>query len=261
MLIEVFGADKLYYHKGATGTAFLIGEIAPEHLAQGIIAPWKPSVEQAPPLTTDDWPYLYMRARKIPSAYWQAVLLISVACLVLFARTFPQALRPNWHFWLLGAAFLLVEFKSITEFALLFGTTWLVNALAITGVLAMSLAANLIVLWRKRIRVWVAYVLLFASLALAYLIPLELLVGLPLSVRLVASILLLSLPLFFAGLIFSESLRRTGEAAQALASNLNGSFVGGILEYGSLVWGIKSLYVIAAVVYLGALITSRIRSD
>jgi hypothetical protein len=46
-----------------------------------------------------------------------------------------------------------------------------------------------------------------------------------------------------------------------LASNLNGSFVGGILEYGSLVWGIKSLYVIAAVVYLGALITSRIRSD
>lgn len=261
MLGEVFGTDKLYYHKGATGTAFLIGEIAPEHLEGGIIAPWKPSSEQAPPLTTDDWPYLYMRARKVPSAYWQAILLISVACLALFARTFPQALRPNWHFWLLGAAFLLVEFKSITEFALLFGTTWLVNALAITGVLAMSLAANLIVLWRKRVRLWVAYALLFASLALAYLIPLNRLVGLPLVVRLIASIVLLSLPMFFAGLIFSESLRRTGNAAQALASNLSGSFVGGILEYGSLMWGIKSLYVIAAVVYLGALITSRIRSD
>jgi len=31
------------------------------------------------------------------------------------------------------------------------------------------------------------------------------------------------------------------------------------LEYGSLLWGIKSLYVIAAIVYLGAWITSRLK--
>jgi hypothetical protein len=71
---------------------------------------------------------------------------------------------------------------------------------------------------------------------------------------------LLSLPLFFAGLIFSESLRQAGEAAGPLASNLSGSVVGGILEYGSLWWGIKSLYVIAAVVYAGALLAWRMRS-
>jgi hypothetical protein len=64
--------------------------------------------------------------------------------------------------------------------------------------------------------------------------------------------LFLSLPLFFAGLIFSESLRRAGETARPLASNLSGSFAGGVLEYGSMIWGIKSLYVIAAIVYAGA---------
>ena len=129
------------------------------------------------------------------------------------------------------------------------------------ALLAMSLAANLTVLWLKRIRLWVVYALLFASLALAYLIPLSRFAGLPVVVRLVASVLLLSLPMFFAGLIFGESLRRTGNAARALASNLSGSFAGGVLEYGSLCWGIKSLYLIAAVVYLGALVASRLKSD
>jgi hypothetical protein len=75
-----------------------------------------------------------------------------------------------------------------------------------------------------------------------------------------ASMTLLSLPLLFAGLIFSESLRRAGETARPLASNLSGSVVGGMLEYGSLWWGIKSLYVIAAVVYAGALVASRSKS-
>jgi hypothetical protein len=206
------------------------------------------------PLTTDDWPYLYLRARTVPPAYWQSLLLIGLVCLAVFRRTFPGALRPNLHFWLLGAAFLLVEFKSVTEFALLFGTTWLVNALAITGVLTMSLAANLIVLWRRRIDLRWVYALLFASLAITFLFPLKLLLGFSPALRAVVSMVLLSLPLFFVGLIFGESLRIAGEANSSLASNLSGSFAGGVLEYGSLLWGIRSLYVIAAAVYAGALI-------
>ena len=66
--------------------------------------------------------------------------------------------------------------------------------------------------------------------------------------------ILLSLPLFFSGLIFSESLREAGEAAGPLASNLTGSVAGGVLEYASLVWGIKNLYVVGVIVYVGALL-------
>ncbi|MDY7076001.1 MAG: hypothetical protein SXV54_03655, partial [Chloroflexota bacterium] len=233
---------------------------SPDRLAEVQLAAWRPDpMADGLPLTTDDWPYLYLRARRVPTAYWQVLLLIGVVCLVLLRRSFPQVLHPNWHFWLLGAGFLLVEFKSITELALLFGTTWFVNALAISGVLLMALGANLLVLWRQRLNLRLIYALLFASLILTYFFPLELLISLSPAVRALGSMILLSLPLFFAGLIFGESLRRAGETARPLASNLSGSVAGGVLEYGSLLWGIKSLYVIAAVVYAGALIASRTR--
>jgi hypothetical protein len=258
MLAEVFGADQLFVRHGEIGTTFVAGPVASDQLADVQLAAWQPDASAGDvPLSTDDWPYLYLRTRTVPAAYWQALLVIGLACLALLARSFPQALRPNWHFWLLGAAFLLVEFKSVTELALLFGTTWLVNALAISGVLLMVLAANVIVLMRPRLRLPPIYALLFASLALTYLLPLDVFVGLPPVLRAVASMIVLSLPLFFAGLIFGESLRRAGETAGPLASNLSGSVAGGVLEYGSLWWGIKSLYVIAAVVYFGALLASR----
>jgi hypothetical protein len=124
----------------------------------------------------------------------------------------------------------------------------------------MALAANLIVLWKSHLNLGLVYAFLFTSLALTYFFPLHLLTGLPAVVRALTSMILLSLPLFFAGLIFSESLRRAGETAGPLASNLSGSVAGGILEYGSLWWGVKSLYVIAAITYAGAFIASRSKS-
>jgi SAM-dependent methyltransferase len=260
MLGETFGPDQVFWSSSGGGTTFVAGPLSPAQLAAAQLAPWSPDPEaQTLPLATDDWPYLYLRTRKIPAAYWQAFLAISVVCLTLFARSFPEALRPDGHFWLLGAAFLLVEFKSITELALLFGTTWLVNALAISGVLMMSLAANLVVLQHKHLDLRWIYALLFASLMLTYLLPLDMLIGLAPAVRAIASMVLLSLPLFFAGLIFGESLRQVGETSRPLGSNLSGTFVGGLLEYGSIWWGIKSLYLIAAVVYVGALLASRSR--
>ena len=49
--------------------------------------------------------------------------------------------RQYADLFLLGAAFLLLETRAITMFALLFGTTWLVNALVFTGVLLAVLLA------------------------------------------------------------------------------------------------------------------------
>jgi hypothetical protein len=262
MLEEVFGAGNVFAHWGAVGTTFVTGSVSEYQLAEAELVIWQPdSAAENLPLTTDDWPYLYLRTRTVPPAYWQALLLIGVTCLILFRRSFPAVLRPNWHFWLLGAAFLLVEFKSITELALLFGTTWIVNALAVSGVLLMVLLANLVVLWRPRVNLRLVYGLLFGSLVLTYFFPLNRLIGLSPFVRALVSVILLSLPLFFSGLIFGESLRRTGNAAKPLASNLSGSVAGGVLEYGSLLWGIKSLYVIAAVVYIGALIASQAKQE
>ncbi|MEW5868734.1 MAG: hypothetical protein AB1894_05610 [Chloroflexota bacterium] len=250
MLVQVFRAERVWVHRGAMGTTFIAGDPAAEQVAALELQTWQPDAQITNlPLPTDDWPYLYMRARQVPSAYWQALLVIGLVAFFILSRSFPAALRPNWHFWLLGAAFLLVEFTSITKLALLFGTTWLVNALAISGVLLMVLAANLLVLRGVRVRLRLTYALLFASLALVYFFPFEVLNQLAPLLRGISSVLLLSIPLFFSGLIFSESLRRAGEVARPLASNLSGSVFGGILEYGSIWWGVQSLYIVAVIVY------------
>lgn len=255
MLVEVFGTDRVFVYHGSIGTTFVTGSIAPDRLAEVGLSVWEPDpAAEELPLATDDWPYLYLRVRKVPTAYWQALLAIGLVCVAVVARSFPGALRPKWHFFLLGAAFLLIEFKIITELALLFGTTWLVNVLAVSGVLLMALAANLVVLWRKRLNLRIAYMLLFVSLGANYFFPLSLLSGFSPAIRAVMGLALLSLPLFFAGLIFGESLRRAKETARPLASNLIGSVAGGVLFYGSLIWGIKSLILIAAVIYAGSLL-------
>ena len=237
MLEQVFGADAVYARYGELGVTFVAGAITVEQAQALQLAAWQPDPALSDvPLATDDWPYLYLRLRQIPPAYWQVLILIGAVSLVLIKRSFRTALRPDWHFWLLGAAFLLVEFKSVTEFALLFGTTWLVNALAISGVLLMVLAANLIVLRLRSINLTWVYTLLFISLVFTFFFPLDTLTALPPLMRAIASMVLLSLPLFFSGMIFSESMRRHGEAAGPLSSNLFGSAAGGIMEYASLWW-------------------------
>jgi spermidine synthase len=259
-LAAVFGADHVLASSSMIGKTYIAGPNLPTDTSRLGLTAWHADPElQDVPMATDDWPFLYLRHRTIPDAYWQALAVIGVICFFLIARSFPQALKPRWHFWFLGAAFLLLECKSITELALLFGTTWIVNALAISGVLLMSLLATLYVIWQQKINTLLVYALLFASLALCFFFPLEWFNGLPTIESGVLSTLMLTLPIFFAGIIFSTSLREAGEAAGPLASNLSGSFAGGMLEYGSLIWGIKSLYIIAAIMYGGAFISSRIQ--
>ena len=45
------------------------------------------------------------------------------------------------HFFVLGAAFLLLETRSLVTFSLLFGSTWIVNSLAFFAILASVLLA------------------------------------------------------------------------------------------------------------------------
>ena len=251
MMIDLFGENHVWVHYGNFGTVF-IGSQKDTSIPAGIaLSPWhqNPGYDWLP-IPTDDWPYLYLRGRTIPAAYWQSLLVVGILALLMLRKSFPEVLKPNWHLWLLGAAFLLIEFTSITKLALLFGTTWLVNALAISGVLIMILCANLIVLKTERINIRLSYYFLFASMALVYFFPFEILNRLSPLPRTLSSIGLLSIPLFFSGLIFAEILRRREKASGAFASNLSGSVAGGILEYSSIWWGVQSLYILGAVVYI-----------
>ena len=257
MLEEVFGPGKVYFRKWMEGVTFVSGDNMPNSIALKQFSLWESRQEFSNlPLATDNWPYIYLRSLRIPAGYWQTLLIIGLLCIVMMSRSFPEALKPDWHFWLLGAAFLLIEFKSITELALLFGTTWFVNSLAISGVLAMALFANLYVLKTKGLNLSWIYFLLFASLVFGYFFPLARLAGYHPLVKGIIGTTVLCVPLFFAGMIFSESLRRYGETSRPIASNFSGSAVGGILEYGSIWWGIKSLYLVAIILYIGAMVAA-----
>ena len=93
---------------------------------------------------TDDRPFLYYQGGSIPAIYlWTlAGILLDLADRACGSLGGPfRAMRPYADLFFMGAAFLLLETKNIATFALLFGTTWLVNALVFAGVLVIVLAA------------------------------------------------------------------------------------------------------------------------
>src|SRR2546425_2929026 len=137
----------------------------------------------------------------------------------------------RWHFFFLGAGFLLLEAQIISKMALLFGTTWVVNSIVIAGLLSLIVAANLVVkFFRPQFPISIAYAGIFASLLASYWIPLEKFFFPSLWTKALTATLVLCLPVFFAGIVFIRSFARDGFRGEALGSNLFGAMIGGILE-------------------------------
>ena len=163
---------------------------------------------------------------------------------------------PYVDLFLMGAAFLLLETKSVVQFALLFGTTWFVNSLVFVGVLLSVLLAIEV---ERRIRIArprLLLGLLFLGLLVAWLIPTGALLGLPFVPRLLTAVALAFFPIFVANLIFAERFRDTADPTAAFGANLLGAMVGGTLEYLSLLIGFRSLLFLVAALY-GRHISSR----
>jgi hypothetical protein len=133
----------------------------------------------------DDWPFLYLRDRHMPRHYIAAlalILIFSVAAVAGALRFAPGGTAAAGAFqrrvgsrdvqmFLLGAGFMMLETKSIIQFALLWGSTWVVASLAIASVLTMALAANFVVARREISRPWLVGGVLLALLAANYALP------------------------------------------------------------------------------------------
>jgi spermidine synthase len=203
-------------------------------------------------VTTDDWPYFYQHEPGLPIS----VILVSVAVLLTFGWFLRQTSRAegsvNFHFLLLGAGFMLLEAQIVSRMALLFGTTWVVNSIVVSGLLCLIVAANLVYQWFPQIPLRWAYAGLFLSLLVSFAVPLEKLFFESFALRALASSIVLCLPVFFAGIVFVSSFSEAHFLGSALGSNLFGSLAGGLLESLSLWFGLKSLIVLAAVIYAGS---------
>ncbi|MCZ4603150.1 spermidine synthase [Streptomyces sp. Lzd4kr] len=216
---------------------------------------WQPS-GPVPAAATDDHPFPYLLHRTIPTIYLGAlgaILLVTLLSVRLAGVRIRSTVRYTDMF-LLGAAFMLLETKNVIGFALYFGTTWLVNALVFFGVLVSVLAAVEVRRRLRRVNQLLLQLLLFGSLAVAWLVPVQSVLSLPFTARLAAAIALAFAPIFCANLIFSDRLALAPDPTSAFGANLLGALTGGALEYLALVTGYQALLLVVAMLYLGACI-------
>ena len=212
---------------------------------------WQPGELGVPSPATDDHPFVYLRTRSIPSIYlWTLALILFLSVLAVRVSSGPlREMRRYLDLFFMGAAFLLLETKSVVQFALLFGTTWFVNALVFAGILVTVLAAIEVARRFSFKSPGRLYVALAAGLMLAWVVSPELLLSLSVVPRFLAATAVAFAPVFVANLVFAERFKDVGSSVVAFGANLLGAMVGGLLEYGALVVGYRALLLVVAGLY------------
>lgn len=202
-------------------------------------------------IPTDDWPFFYMIKRTYPTSYMIALGMVLLLSYMFVRKTIgwtEPIERSYLPFFFLGAGFMLVETKAITELGLHLGGTWFVIAATIIMVLIMAFLANLMVQRKLVPRTGLAYAGLLASLLVGYFSARnhELIAFSSPLASLIVSCVLLTIPLFFSGIVFSTLIGKPNvNISTALAYNLMGALFGGLMEYNSMYFGFAFLYLLA----------------
>lgn len=271
---DVFGERPLAFRitpnvRSWGGTVFVAGDqkainsrLAENPRLARLVHEW----QQANPLAitnkarvaTDDWPYIYLEKPSIPTLY--ILLAFLLGALVVYGRLqlgitsmAVTMQRSDWHFFLLGAAFMLLETQNISKASVVLGNTWLVNAVIVSGIMMMILMSNLIAAKFPRLpKAPIAACLIGTCIAL-YFVDLSRFAFLSFTTKAVVVGLLTTLPMLFSGLIFIDSFAKTERKDSALGANLMGALVGGALQSVTYIIGIKALLLLVAGLYSAAL--------
>jgi hypothetical protein len=262
MLAAVFGHSPLVFRDeegiGSRAVVFVAG--SPERVASALAADAelaafvRDHAVAYPPtpvvMATDDWPFLYHQGRYIPTVYLLFSALLAAAAALFARRSLAGEMAGQWHFFFLGAGFLLLEVQVVSRLALFFGTTWIVNAVVLSAVLGMILLANLVAARWPAPGYGACYAGLLAAILLLYGFPLDRLFLASELAKGLAVGGLFTLPLFFAGLIFIASFRAAPRKDAAFGANLLGAILGGFLESVAFITGMRFLLLLAAGLYL-----------
>jgi spermidine synthase len=205
-------------------------------------------------LVRDNWPFLYYNPHTIPFVYLGSLLLVIVfGCFTIrrAAGNIGSGLRVgiSWPLFFMGAAFLLVETKNISQLAILFGATWVTNMVVFVSVFLVAILANLLVARKPVTNLPTLYAWLGMSLLLSYFIPFSDLTRLPFFPRAAVGGLVTALPVLFSSLIFAKMFKETELADAGLGSNILGGLLGGGLEALTMFTGIRSMALVAIGIY------------
>src|SRR5437763_13570241 len=125
---------------------------------------------------------------------------------------------------------MLLEAQIVSKMALLFGTTWMVNAVVVSGLLCLIVAANFVYSLFPKIPLVLPYAGLFLSLAAIFTVPMKTLLFPSFFLQALVPPLVLCTPAFFAGLILVSTFARPGVRGPALGSHLFGSLIRVLLD-------------------------------
>jgi len=212
---------------------------------------------------TDDWPFLYLDARRPPAFYLSmiAVFMILSAGTLLLAS--PELARDRFRgfdaeMFLFGAAFLLLETKLVTQMSLVWGTTWVTSAVVFGSILATILIGTIAMQLRPQ-PYGLAAGGLVVTLVLTFLVPSKWLLVEGLPQRLLLSILFAGAPIFFASICFAIRFRTREASNAAFGWNLAGAVFGGLIESMSMATGIRAMTLVALAAYLASFLIARSR--
>ena len=205
-------------------------------------------------IATDAWPFLYLSHRTMPESMLVVILMLIVGAHGLLKSSLGDGWTKNTGYlqmFFLGAGFLLLETKAVTELSLLFGSTWVVNAVVIGAFLTMGFLANVIVLLRP-VPTRAIYGMLFVSVGIGLVVPASVFTASTLAVKVLAGGGLVALPVLFSGIVFSDVFQSSLRPEKALAVNLFGAMAGGLWENFVMIGGVPSLGLLALLFYGGA---------
>lgn len=259
MLTEAFGELPLVEreHYGLFNRIYMAGPAFAREQgeARRALAPGFLSHLRGLELPSDDWPYLYRRARGVGAFYLTlAAIFTGMALLGIFSvssemRSSLRGRGIDVEMFLFGLAFLLLETRSVTQMSLVWGATWLTSAVVFAAILSMVLLATICVQLRPLPYAW-GLAALVVSLLGAYAAPAQLLLGSGWAPKLSLSVLFVGAPILFASTLFALRFRTRESAATAFGWNLLGAVAGGLLEMTSMAVGLRALLLAALAVYL-----------
>ena len=276
VLREVTGEEPISFRVpggsyGWGGIMFVAGDraaAARQIAANARLASWIEALQQQFPVpltyttrvATDDWPYIYLETPHIPPLYYVLagmLLLLVVRCKrrLKTATRITGWSRWHWHFFFMGAAFLLLEVQNISKASVVLGNTWWVNAVIISGILIMILLANWIAAKFPNLSLGAVYLGLVGTCVGLYFVDISRFAFLPYVGKATVVGTLTTLPMLFSGIVFIRSFAVTTEKDAALGANLMGALVGALLQSVTFLTGIKALLLVVAGLYVAALVT------
>jgi spermidine synthase len=254
-----FETEKLFWLNGRPTFNLAVNGFGPDKpKLAGAPADWwqkigltRVETEGIGPLPSDDWPFLYLRANRIPALNLRGIALVAVLSLVILQAFAPvRTIRPNARMFFLGAGFMLLETKGVVHLSLLFGSTWVVNSVVFFSILVMILLSNLFVLKLRPSSLTPYYIGLLLALLVNALVPMDVFLSLPGAGKVAASCLVVFVPIFFAGVIFATSFAGSTRPDVDFGSNVAGVILGGLSENLSLVLGFDLVLLLAVAFYL-----------